>query len=70
LPEILGGTLRNLPEHLNATSSATVIKFDNPGNKNRITAITLGSSSYLIIRPTLEGSEQKFEQIYKSHPSN
>jgi len=40
------------------------------GKKNRLSAITLGSSRYLIIRPTPKDKDHKYQFIYRSHPSD
>jgi len=39
-------------------------------NKKRLTAITLGSSRYLIIRPTPKDKDHKYQFIYRSQSSD
>ena len=39
------------------------------GKKNRLDVFTLGSSRYLIIRPTPKDEDHKYQFIYRSHPS-
>ena len=63
---MLKGTLKHIQER-NATSSATIIKFENLRKKNRLTAITLGTNQYLIIRPLQDTKGSKFSYLYKSH---
>ena len=67
LAEVLAGSLRY--EAGAGASTATVVGFAH-GRRDRLAAVTLGSSRYLIIRPTPGNADKKYEFIFRSPPSD